>query len=259
MNKAKSASHDDGKAFLRDALRAEQEVLRLQLELSSTSITHDSTMGAVNEQHFIALLKRYLPKRYEVDSGIVIDSTGTTSDQIDVVIFDHQYTPTLLDQQQHRFIPVEGVYCVLEVKPRVSKEYIEYAVIKAKSVRKLRRTSVPIPHAGGEFKPKQLFQIISGLVAPSTDWIGGLASPAFAQCVKGQEPPESLDCGLALSDGAFDSFDGSLRINKNSCALAWFLFRLLKRLQSLGTVPAIDWNSYASALAAEENTTDETT
>ena len=31
-------------------------------------------------------------------------------------------------------------------------------------------------------------------------------------------------------------------------ALAHFLFRLLHRLQSLGTVPAVDWNRYASVI-----------
>jgi len=45
MNKAKEASKVDGKAFLREAFVAEQEVLRLKLALSNKSITHSGVMG----------------------------------------------------------------------------------------------------------------------------------------------------------------------------------------------------------------------
>ena len=125
--KAKDTSEIDGKAFLQQSFAMQQAMLKTQLEMSSVSITHNGTMGEVNEKHFIEMIKRYLPDRYAVDTGIVIDSNGKTSDQIDVVIFDNQYTPTLLDQQNHRFIPAESVYAVFEVKPHIDKVYLEYA------------------------------------------------------------------------------------------------------------------------------------
>lgn len=249
MNKAKSASEIDGKRFLREAFAAEQAVLAVHLELSTKSITHNGVMGDVNEQHFVQVLRKYLPRRYEVDQGIVIDSNGSTSDQIDVIIFDHQYTPTLLDQQAHRFIPAEAVYCVLEVKPTISKEYLDYAADKANSVRVLERTSVPIPHAGGEYPPKPLFPIIAGIVATRVDWVEGLASESFSTNLATLSGARALDCGLALSDRAFDTFGGILAVTDAYGSLAAFLFRLLQRLQSLGTVPAVDWNKYASVLS----------
>lgn len=249
MNKAKNVSEIDGKRFLREAFAAEQSVLAVQLDLSAKSITHNGVMGDVNEQHFIQVLRKYLPRRYEVDQGIVIDSNGATSDQIDVVIFDHQYTPTLLDQHAHRFIPAEAVYCVLEVKPTISKQYLDYAADKAHSVRKLERTSVPIPHAGGEFPPKPLFPIIAGIVATTVDWVDGLASDSFSTNLGTLEGTRVLDCGLALSDRAFDTFGGFLTVTDVHGSLAAFIFRLLQRLQSLGTVPAIDWNKYAAVLS----------
>lgn len=248
MNKAKGAAKVDGRAFLRNAFAAEQQVLAVELELSSKSITHDGVMGEVNEQHFISFLRKYLPKRYEVDHGIVVDSSGATSDQIDIVIFDKQYTPTLLDQHAHRFIPAEAVYCVLEVKPTINKNYLEYAGEKARSVRALKRTSVAIAHAGGEFPAKPLFPIIAGIVATNVEWIDGLSSQAFSTNLSSLVDTKSLDCGLALSDRAFDIFDGKLHVSNPEGSLAYFLFRLLDRLQSLGTVPAIDWNKYATVL-----------
>lgn len=248
MNKAKVTAEVDGRSFLRNAFAAEQQVLAVQLELSSKSITHDGVMGEVNEQLFIRFLRKYLPKRYEVDHGIVIDSNGVTSDQIDIVIFDHQYTPTLLDQHAHRFIPAEAVYCVLEVKPTINKNYLEYAGGKAHSVRVLERTSVAIAHAGGEFPPKPVFPIISGIVATHVEWNDGLSSQTFSENLSTLIDTRSLDCGLAMSDRAFDVFGGALQLSNPEGALAFFLFRLLGRLQSLGTVPAIDWNKYATVL-----------
>jgi hypothetical protein len=251
MNTAKAVSIGDGKRFLRDALAAEQDVLALQLELSAKSITHSGVMGEVNEQHFIDVLRKYLPQRYEVAQGVVIDSNGATSDQIDVIIFDHQYTPTLLDQQAHRFIPAEAVYCVLEVKPTINKHYLDYAAEKAHSVRRLERTSVSIRHAGGEYPPKPLFPIVAGIVATGAEWGEGLAAVAFAENLMAHSDTYLLNCGLAVRDRAFDIYEEKLQISESTGSLATFLFRLIRRLQSLGTVPAVDWDRYGSVLSSD--------
>jgi hypothetical protein len=220
----------------------------VKLQLSSESITHAGTMGEVNEQYFIDFLRKYLPHRYAIDRGIVIDATGSTSDQIDVVIFDRQYTPTLLDQEDHRFVPAEAVYAILEVKPTVDKAYLQYAGNKAKSVRRLSRTSVPISHAGGQFPAKELFPIVAGIVATTADWKDGFNGAAFRKVHGALSAECSIDCGLSVAGGCFDTYEGSLTIGPMAQALAYFTFRLLQKLQSLGTVPAIDWNAYASVL-----------
>lgn len=251
MNRAKNASIIDGKRFLREAFAAEQEVLRLKLAQSSKSITHNGVMGEVNELHFIEVLRKYLPNRYAVAQGIVVDSNGATSDQIDIIIFDPQYTPTLLDQQSHRFVPAEAVYGVLEVKPAISKQYLEYAGDKAASVRRLERTSVPIRHAGGEFPPKVLFPILAGIVAPSVEWVDGCNSSSFTEAICSMKDGRILDCGIALSDRAFQFSNGSITLSECHGSLAVFMFGLLDRLQRLGTVPAVDWNRYGSVFSAD--------
>ncbi len=248
MSKAKDSSENDGKEYLRSSFAAEQEVLQVKLKLSTTSITHDGVMGDVNEKHFIEFLNRHLPKRYAVDSAIVIDSNGDTSDQIDIVIYDNQYTPTLLGQHDHRFVPAEAVYAVIEVKPTINKAYLEYAGKKAASVRKLERTSVPIKHAGGEYPAKPPIEIISGIVAADVEWADGLNSQAFHDNLKELKNESSLNFGLALSGGTFDTFTERVTIGPADNSLAYFLFRLLEQLQSLGTVPAVDWNKYANVM-----------
>jgi len=233
-------------AWMREAFVDVQAELELKLRRASQSISHAGTQGSVNEDHWIDIFRAYLPKRYEVATGFVIDSKGGRSQQVDVVVFDKHFTPTLLDQQNHRYIPAEAVYAVFESKPHIDKSYLEYAGDKAASVRKLHRTSVAISHAGGTFKPKQPFPIVAGILAPKSSWADGLGEtfkkhlPASAD--------ERLDCGCALEDGAFDSFDGDCKIVPREGALIFFLFRLLSKLQSLGSVPAIDWAAYADTL-----------
>ena len=260
MNPNKARSNSEGKAFLREALALEQEVLIRQLQLSFQSITHSGTMGDVNEEHFIRFLRRTLPRRYGVEQGIVIDCHGATSEQIDIVIYDPQYTPPLLDQQNHRYILAEAVYAVLEVKPEINKTYLTYAADKARSGRLLHRTSVPIPHAGGRYAAKPLFPILGGIVASRVEWSDGLHSSAFANSLASLQGNQTLSVGVALEDRAFDlAYDTfnlqlthgplSLSTSKQG-SLAWFLFNLLKRLQDLGTCPAVDWHQYREVLCA---------
>src|SRR5262249_25125158 len=163
--------------------------------------------------------------------------------QIDVIIYDNQYTPTLLDQQNHRFVPAEAVYAVFEVKPSVDKTYLEYAADKAASVRRLRRTSIPIVHAGGTFPCKPLFGIVAGIVATDIAWKTGFESRSFNQTIAQLQRHRFLDAGLAVSGGCFDQYDGRLHKGPVNNALTYFLFRLLQKLQTLGTVPAVDWSA----------------
>ena len=163
---------------------------------------------------------------------------------------DRQYTPTLLDSESHRYIPAEAVYAVFECKPKIDKAYLEYAGRKAESVRRLKRTSVPIPHAGGSYPAKPHFQIIAGILAIDVGWKDGFAE-SFEKCHSELTSPRKLDCGLAVDGHSFDTFaaGGAFTYCKSENALVFFLFRLLNQLQSLGTVPAIDWNAYASQLS----------
>lgn len=242
-----------GRDYLRSSFAAAQEVLRKRLELSKVSISHGGVKGAVNEQHFIATLREYLPSRYQVSSAIVLDSDGNSSDQIDVVIFDQQYTPTMLDQRNHRFIPAEAVYAALEVKPIISKRNLNYAADKAASVRKLKRTSVEIHHAGGIFPAKPLFPIIAGIIGIEIGWDDGFDAE-FLKTYRSLVNDRFLDCGLAVSGHCFDNYrrDTLPTTFSGRGSLAYFLFRFLEQLQNLGTVPAVDWTRYARSLSPKK-------
>lgn len=230
-------------SWMRDAFVQVQSNLAAAMKLASQSISHGGVMGSVNEDHWTDLFRSYLPNRYDVATGIVIDSLGNRSEQIDLVIFDRHFTPTLLDQKNHRYIPAEAVYGVFECKPTINKDYLKHAEEKAASVRAMHRTSVAIAHAGGIYKPKPHFRILAGILAPNVSWTDGFGV-AFERNLS-TDSDAMLDCGVALSQGCFDRYEGVLSIANEQGALMYFLFRLLARLQSLGTVPAIDWTAYS--------------
>lgn len=242
-------SQPSDERFLRDAFASEQACLAANLE-SSFRITHNGDRGEVNERFFIDFLRAYLPDRYTVEKAIVLDSRGNVSHSIDIVVFDRQYTPTLLDNDKHRYIPAEAVYAVFECKPKIDKRYLEYAGEKVESVRKLYRTSVDIHHAGGTFKKKPLFPIIGGILAGEVGWAEGLGE-TFRKNHQGLVGDKRIDCGFAASGACFDTFADkrTYTFGPKENALAYFAFRFLWKLQTLATVPAVDWMAYANRLS----------
>lgn len=243
------ADSPESEKFLRDAFASEQECLAASLR-SSFRITHNGDRGEVNEQFFIDFLRAYLPNRYSVEKAIVLDSLGQVSHSIDIVVFDRQYTPTLLDNDKHRYVPAEAVYAVFECKPTIDKGYLEYAADKIASVRKLHRTSVDIYHAGGIFKKKELFPLVGGILAANVEWADGLGE-SFRKNHQALTGDKQVDCGFAASGACFDIFadQNAYTFGPPENALAYFAFRLLWKLQSLATVPAVDWMAYARTLS----------
>ena len=243
---ALQAPHADT-SWLRTSFVEVQSKLRSDMKHAAQSISHAGTMGGVNEAHWRSLFRAYLPNRYDVASGIIVVSLGGRSEQIDLVVFDPQYTPTLLDQKDHRYIPAEAVYAMFECKPNINKQHVVYAQNKAASVRRLHRTSAPIANAGGTpYPPRTPFRIAAGLLALRADWKDGLGK-SFEKCMK-SDNESRLDCGCTLDHGCFDTYGGTLSIATEQGALMYFLFGLLSHLQSRGTVTAIDWAAYSKII-----------
>ena len=251
---SEDSSTPQSTGFLKQAFATEQECLVAQLR-SSARITHAGDRGEVNEQHFIDFLRQYLPNRYTVEKAIVLDSEGSVSHSIDVVVFDRQYTPTLLDNDKHRYVPAEAVYAVFECKPKIDKGYLEYAAEKAASVRRLKRTSIGINHAGGVYPAKKPSEIVAGILAIEVDWKDGFGT-SFQGVHKALSAEGRIDCGFAACGASFDTFgpSGAYTYGPPDNALAYFVFRLLWKLQSIATVPAADWMAYANQLAVKNLT-----
>jgi hypothetical protein len=121
-----------------------------RLHTAREVVGHPVLKGDAAETIWLTMLSNYLPERYRASRAVVVDSNGTFSHQIDIVIFDRQYSPFVFHQDGLDVIPAESVYAVFEAKQVITAEEISYAQEKAASVRALHRTSLAIPHAGGD-------------------------------------------------------------------------------------------------------------
>lgn len=210
-------------------------------------IGHAPTLGEYTELGWIDLFKSYLPKRYMADKAFVVDKNGDISDAIDIVIYDAFYSPFLLNKNGVKFVPAESVYAVFEVKQDLSKDHIIYAGKKAESVRRLERTSVPINNAGTMIEPKIHFEILSGLLCTRSSWSTLDNSKKMAKKhIFNLKENEKLNLTCCLGLGSISLTDDlkTFKISKKSNALIAFFFDFLQRLQSVGTVPAMDISKY---------------
>lgn len=80
---------------LTDILDGLQVRLEGELRANRTAVTHPGARGEASEDDWLRVLNDHLPRRYRADRAFVIDSRGECSDQIDVVIYDRQYSPFL--------------------------------------------------------------------------------------------------------------------------------------------------------------------
>ncbi len=228
-----------------------QETLETNLRASNSAHVHPVSKGDATEQNWLKMFQNHLPKRYEASKAFVMDSKGNTSDQIDIVIFDRQYTPVLYNQDCQIFIPAESVYAIFEVKPSLSREHVFYAGEKVASVRRLLRTSAEITHAGGKFEPRPLFPILGGILAYDSEWHPSLGDP-FLRALDELIIEQRLDIGCAITAGAFEinypDDKAFLTISDSHLALVNFFFCMLSKLQNLGTVSAIDYSQYINEI-----------
>lgn len=222
-----------------------------RLSIARAAFAHPGTKGDASEGVWLELLSSYLPKRYEAAKAHIVDSEGQFSDQIDVAIFDRQYSPFVFRFQGQTVIPAESVYAVFEAKQVLNAAHVKYAQEKVSTVRRLHRTSLPIPHAGGIYPPKPLPHIYGGLLTFESDW-----SPALGNTLRASlagPVAERLDLGCVAAHGIFQLRPGSPEavydfIDTTKAATA-FLFELISRLQANATVPMIDVTAYAKWLA----------
>lgn len=221
--------------------------ISLRLERSRGAIGHPVAKGDATEGIWIELLKNYLPERYRVDRAFVIDSTDTASQQIDIVIYDRQYTPLIFKQDGTLVIPAESVYAVFEAKQSIDADQVEYASKKIASVRALHRTSLPIPSAGGLQPAKQPGHIIGGLLTFESEWSPPMADPLL-RALRAADALAPLDLGCVAAHGIFMKQDEGHAIEADNRAATAFLLELIARLQMAATVPMIDVRAYAKYL-----------
>jgi hypothetical protein len=109
---------------------------RLQAEVDQMNqlIAHEGVKGTENEGSLVRLLERLLPARYAVGTGLIIDSSGASSKQMDVVVYEASDEPTILAQTNQVLFPIENVRLCIEVKTTLDSREVDDAREKKASI-----------------------------------------------------------------------------------------------------------------------------
>ncbi len=251
-------AHQEGRRFdLHQAFMGQEDQLLSALRTGQRNAGHAGVQGTGTETHWHELLGSILPARYQALRAFVVDSKGGQSEQIDLAIIDRHFSPLFWEWGDHCYVPAESVYAVFEIKPEINRDYILYAGQKIASVRSLHRTSVSFGWAMGRMPARDLPPVLGGFLAGDSGWNPTFGDP-FRRALSEIASPGEIDIGCVLSNGSFEiPVDGGIDdivIGEATTALVSFTLTLLKRLQGIGSAPAINYEAYAQWASFGRNT-----
>ena len=226
---------------IKSLLRYKHEDLKNRL---SILLGHPVTKGDHSERAWIEFFRSFLPSRYAIDKGFVVDVHGNKSEQIDIIIYDSLYSPLIFETDAHeKYVTAESVYAVFECKPNIDKVNLEYANKKIDSVTNLFRTARGVVNAGVECAPREHIKIIGGILA-----VDAVNSDTLKTHLKEYT---SIDIGCAINEMSFLAKRDKHNVlidfkvsNKEEAIIALF-FMILDELYKRGTVVGIDIRDYA--------------
>jgi len=237
---------------IRELMLAKQDEMEAALSANRRIMPHEGEKGAAAELRWREMLTCYLPRRYSVRSGFVIDHRGGVSEQIDIIIHDAQYSPFLFQAGTSCFVPAESVYAVFDAKQEMSKQTLIETAEKVASVRRLKRTSGPVWTNAGSFPGKDPMNqpVLGGLLAVTSKWEKPFGR-TFSRALSDLQDAQRLDLGVAITAGAFgrdDDAPGGLTIYEKDTALVGFFMSLMRQLQPLATALSMDLRVWGASL-----------
>ena len=225
---------------LKELLGGLHDDIQSRLAIARKTLGHSVAKGDASEEVWLELLQTYLPHRYQAAKAFVVDSTGAFSEQIDVLVFDRQYSPFIFKYHGQTIVPAESVYAAFEAKQTINADLVKYAQGKVETVRRLHRTSLPIPFAAGTHPPKPPGHILGGLLTLESEWSPPLGQPLTDALARGA-PDGQLDLGCIAAHGMFGCDQSHCyTLTPQGKPATAFLFEFIARLQNLATVPMID-------------------
>lgn len=86
------------------------------------SIGHHGVTGGNREDIWVEFFRRIVPKKFNIARGVfIIDSKTNCSKEVDIAIYDEQYTPYIFNYGLITFIPIEAVAAVVQCKSKSLK------------------------------------------------------------------------------------------------------------------------------------------
>lgn len=111
--------------------------LKIDFDGITKQIVHNGVKGSAREDLLKDYLKKLLPEKYTISSGIIIDNNQSQSKQQDFIIHDAFNCPSFFQTDSNTILPIESVYATIEIKSTLDYSTLEQSVKNVESVRKL--------------------------------------------------------------------------------------------------------------------------
>ena len=158
----------------------------------NTLFEHQGVKGGGNEAVLIDLLRDFLPKKYGIGTGVVVDKTGAQSKQCDIVIYDAVNYPEIFSLTSAKFFPVDFVYATIEVKTTLDSAKTSEAIKNIRSVQSLEYIKEEFRH-------------------PVTEPITEIKSDTVLFLTKSTTPPLGIVFAYSTTTSNFETFAGWLK------------------------------------------------
>lgn len=227
------------KMHLKEYFEAFERMLKDQFDLSTgASGGHIGAMGENRERILIDFFQKHIPSRFSVEQrGIIFDSVYNRSDQVDIIIYEHNY-PKLGGQNPTLYF-VEGVGGFVEVKSTLGKDTLAESLKNIASVKRLRLSPTNV-FIGNISQPVLIF---GGVFA----FKNKLSNQDIFRILEESEIEKRfLPDFIYSNDGLFlfKSIDGSLvPASSDSTKLFYFLIHISCYISGMNLVP-IDLKEY---------------
>ena len=93
-------------------------------------LIHPGEFGRYRENICKEFFKNIVPSKYHFADGFIINAHGDISTQCDIILFDPQNTPLIMNDENQRFFSVETVVMVSEVKSIMTNQQFADSLIK---------------------------------------------------------------------------------------------------------------------------------
>lgn len=111
--------------------------LRAEVDVINALFSHQGEKGSGNEEALRRIVRSFVPERFGVGTGFVIDKNGALSRQCDIIIYDKQQYPSLFSLTSLHMFPVDIVLATVEVKTTLDKTKATAAITNIASVKEL--------------------------------------------------------------------------------------------------------------------------
>jgi hypothetical protein len=105
---------------------------------AATELRHHGFRGRAREIFVRDLLTPFLSPNIGTCTGVVVDSDGGNSRQIDVIVYDKNLIPSLMFTGEEGIVPIESVLATVEIKSRLTKGELVTSIRNAHSIKDRR-------------------------------------------------------------------------------------------------------------------------